>query len=449
MPRDDCLSVTYNATLPRLYTDPSPRFSLSHILPPPLSPMELTTSPAPASVAAVSSISLLLFLLLLASPGAEAHNITHILAKHPELSTFNHYLTLTHLASEINRRLTITVLAVDNAAMSELIAKHLSIGTIKNVLSLHVLVDYFGTKKLHQLSQRSTSTSTLFQASGAAPGTAGFVNITDLKGGKVGFGVTEVHNVEATFVKSIIERPYNISVLQISQVLTSPEVEAPTGAPSDLNLTEILTKQGCKAFADLITSSGAEATYQENIDSGLTVFCPPDSVVNGFMPKYKNLTKAQKTSLILYHGVPIFMFLQGLKSSNGPMNTLATNGASKYHFTVLNDGDDVTLKTKVVTAKVTGTVVERDPPIVFKVDKFLQPKELFKATEAAPAPKTGKRKKSNDRDVSDDDDDADSPDREPLDDTADDRDAAAGLVAGGRLVAGSLLLSLFLSMAIL
>ncbi|PKI76860.1 fasciclin-like arabinogalactan protein 2 [Punica granatum] len=409
--------------------------------------------PVRSVVAGIAAV-LMALVLLGSSPQADAHNITRILAKHPEYSTFNHYLTLTHLAVEINRRLTITVLAVDNSAMSDLLAKHLSLGTIKNVLSLHILVDYFGAKKLHQLTDRTTSTSTLFQASGAAPGTAGYVNITDLKGGKVAFGSTETGDLNAMFVKSVDERPYNISVLQISQVLTSPEAEAPTAAPSDLNLTAILTKQGCKAFADLITSSGAGHTFQENIDGGLTVFCPPDSVVNAFMPKYKNLTAAQKASLILYHGVPVYQSLQGMKSSNGVMNTLATDGANKYDFTIQNDGEEVTLKTKVTTATITGTVIDQDPLIVFKVDKVLQPRELFKASEAeeaeAPAPKATKKKKksTDDSDAEADSPDAYSPDGEPSDLTEEDKDGAAGLVAGGRLLAG-VVLSLCLSVAML
>jgi hypothetical protein len=114
-------------------------------------------------------IALPLFLLFLCSTGSHAHNITTILAKNPEFSTFNHYLTLTHLASEINRRLTITVLAVDNAAMSSLLSKHLSLYTIKNVLSLHILVDYFGSKKLHQITNGTALTATMYQATGAAP----------------------------------------------------------------------------------------------------------------------------------------------------------------------------------------------------------------------------------------------------------------------------------------
>lgn len=126
----------------------------------------------------------LLLLLLSLSPNniANGHNITRILAQHPEFSTFNHYLTVTHLAGEINRRQTITVLAVDNAGMSSILSKHLSIYTLKNVLSLHVLVDYFGTRKLHQITDGTTLVSSMFQATGAASGTSGYVNITDFKG---------------------------------------------------------------------------------------------------------------------------------------------------------------------------------------------------------------------------------------------------------------------------
>ena len=159
-------------------------------------------------------------LLLFLFPSSNAHNITQILAQHPEFLTFNHYLTITHLATEINRRLTITVLAVDNAAMSPLLSKHLSVYTIKNVLSsLHVLVDYFGSKKLHQSTNGSALTSSMFQATGSALGSSGYVNVTDLKGGKVGFGAEDNNgNLDAVYVKSVKEIPYNISVLQISQV---------------------------------------------------------------------------------------------------------------------------------------------------------------------------------------------------------------------------------------
>ncbi|KAL8239350.1 hypothetical protein R6Q59_015917 [Mikania micrantha] len=386
------------------------------------------------STATVISLSILFLLSL--STTVHGHNITRILAKHPNFSTFNHYLTITRLANEINRRQTITVCAVDNAAMSSLIAKGLSLQTMKNVLSLHVFADYFGSKKLHQVTKGSTSTATMYQATGEAPGTAGYVHITDAKGGKVRFTPEDnPSQTDTVYVKSILEMPYNISVIQISAVLQSPEAEAPTAAP-DLNLTSLLQRDGCQSFYDLLTSSGAIGTFLSSVDGGVTVFCPGDDAVAAFAPKYKNLTAPEKTSLLLYHGVPVYNSMGMLRSSNGLMNTLATEGAKKkYDFTVQNAGNDVTLKTKVVTATIIGTVTDDEPIAIYTIDKVLMPREIFKgvveADEPAPAPKAAKKKKAVAKKKGNTtEDDAEAPGPDSSDDYSDD-DAADQTASGG------------------
>ncbi|XP_076886293.1 fasciclin-like arabinogalactan protein 2 [Bidens hawaiensis] len=378
----------------------------------------------------------LLFLLTITL--SNAHNITHILQKDPNLSTFNHYLTLTHLAGEINRRQTITVCAVDNAAMSTLIAKGLSLDTIKNVLSLHVFADYYGAKKLHQITKGSTSTATMYQATGEAPGTTGYVHITDAKGGKVQFTPEDnPSQTDVLFVKSVFELPYNISVIQISHVLNSPEAEAPTSAP-DLNLTSLLQRDGCKAFYNLLSTSGAIGTFLSAADGGVTVFCPSDDAVTAFAPKYKNLTAEGKTSLLLYHGVPTYNSMGMLRSSNGLTNTLATEGANKYDFTVQNDGEDVKLKTKVVTAEITGTVIDDEPVAIYRIDKVLMPRELFKgaveADEPSPSPKKKKSGKNSD--------DAEAPGPDSSDDDGDAADQSAN--SGGKLVSSAVMVVLLI-----
>lgn len=224
------------------------------------------------------------------------------------------------------------------------------------------------------------------------------------------------------------------------QVLTSAEAEAPTAGPSDVNLTSILAKQGCKAFADLLIASGADATFQTNVDGGLTVFCPSDAVISAFAPKYKNLTTPQKLALLLFHGVPVYQSLQMLKTNNGVINTLATDKANKYDFTVQNDGEEVSLETKVVTAKITGTVLDQDPLVIYKVDKVLQPKELFKVvkTTEAPAPKKAPKKAnapSEDDADAPSEDDADAPTEDDSADATADNNGVSGLMNGGRLVA--------------
>ncbi|KAK1424016.1 hypothetical protein QVD17_19327 [Tagetes erecta] len=394
----------------------------------------------------LSAYTLILLIITLSTTTTNAHNITQILQKTPEFSTFNHYLTLTHLAGEINRRQTITVCAVDNAAMSTLISKHLSLQTIKNVLSLHVFADYYGSKKLHQITKGSTSTATMYQATGEAPGTTGFVNITDGKGGKVHFTPEDnPSQTDVVYVKSILEMPYNISVIQISEILNSPEAEAPTSAP-DLNLTSLLQRDGCKAFYDMLTTSGAIGTFLSSVDGGVTVFCPSDDAVKAFGAKYKNLTAEEKTSLLLYHGVPVYNSMGMLRSSNGLMNTLATEGGkNKYDLTVQNDGEDVKLKTKVVTAAVTGTVVDDEPVAVYRVDKVLMPRELFKgavvADEPAPAPEEGKKKKKTVKKGGD----VEAPGPDASSDDYSDGDAADQKAnSGGKIVSSAVMVVLFL-----
>ncbi|CAO2833676.1 unnamed protein product [Amaranthus hypochondriacus] len=399
--------------------------------------------------------TLLLFgalLLFLSFTPTNAHNITKILAKFPEFSTFNHYLTLTHLAPDINNRETITVLAPDNAAMNVLLDKHLPISALKNVLALHVLLDYFGAKKLHQITDGTALAATMYQATGSAPGTTGFVNITDLKGGKVGFAATKDADesgnlpLDATFVKSVKEIPYNISVIQISHVLSNPEAEAPAPAPEVQNITDVMSAHGCKAFADTLTQyPDALSTYTNSLEGGLTVFCPTDDAFKGFQPKFKNLTKDEKNSLLLYHAVPIYYSMSMLKSSNGLMNTLATDGRKKFDFEVQNEGRSVTLKTKIVVATITGTLLDEDPVAIYTVDKVLKPKEIFKKSEISPAPapapeaeapKSSKKKKHHSPPAPPSDDSSDSPADAPADGPSEDDAADEEKSDGGERMQG-------------
>ena len=172
------------------------------------------------------------------------------------------------------------------------------------------------------------------------------------------------------------------------------------------------------------------------------MFCPLDDPFKAFLPKYKNLTASRKASFLEFFGVPVYQSLSMLKSNNGIMNTLATDGASKFDFTVQNEGEEVTLKTKVNTVKITGTLLDEDPVAIYTIDKVLMPRELFKAAptpapapvEAADAPKGSKSKsKSKSAPTPESDSPADSPDDDPADQTADDN--AAMSFGGGRFAA--------------
>ncbi|XP_075522998.1 fasciclin-like arabinogalactan protein 1 [Primulina tabacum] len=395
----------------------------------------------------VSAASAVLFLaVLLLSPTTDAFNVTLMLDKHPEFSTFNHYLSVTQLAPEINRRRTITVCAVDNPGMADLLAKHLTLGGIKNVLSYHVLLDYFDAKKLHQITDGSALAATMYQATGFATGSSGFINITDLGRGKVGFSPEDNGgNISATFVKSVEAQPYDISIIQISNLLPSSEAEAPAPAPSVVNITKLMSAHGCKVFADTLSSNPAETTFEDNINSGLTIFCPGDEAMKAFLPKYKNLTAADQQSLLEYHGMPIYDSLPGLRSSNGLTSTLATVG-NTFFFTVQNDGTDVTIKTKLVTATIVNTLVDNPPLAIFEVNKVLVPPELSKLGGLAPAPAPGsaadspKSSKSKHKYPPAPPGPSDSPADAPDGDVADQNSNGAEVVGiGGGILAASIL----------
>ncbi|GLJ23473.1 hypothetical protein SUGI_0444690 [Cryptomeria japonica] len=293
----------------------------------------------------------------------------------------------TKLADEINSRKTITVLALNNAAMASLTSLPLS--EIKRTLSLHVVLDFFNPTKLHDISNGTTLTTTLYQTTGNAPGNSGFVNITDLSGGKVGFGTAaKGTKLDATYVKSVAEEGYNISVLEISQPITTSVAEAPAPSPSQANITALLVKGGCKIFAGMLASTGAMKTFEDNAEGGLTVFAPSDAAFTpAVMKMLKNLTADDQVSLLLYHGLPTYSPLGTLKTTNGHLNTLATGGGAKYALTVTTAGDTVTLSTGVDKGIVASTIIDNQPIVVFTVNKVLLPTDLFSPAPApAPAP---------------------------------------------------------------
>lgn len=102
-------------------------------------------------------------LAVCAATAVEGFDILEILGKHDEFSKFCKLLNETHLAGDINRDRTITVLAVANGDLGDLTSGHYSIGTIRHILELHVVADYYDDKKLKQLSHAATAASTLFQ----------------------------------------------------------------------------------------------------------------------------------------------------------------------------------------------------------------------------------------------------------------------------------------------
>jgi hypothetical protein len=151
-------------------------------------------------------------------------------------------------------------------------------------------------------------------------------------------------------------------------------------------------------------SPDALSAFQSAVGGGVTAFCPTDDAVRGFMPSYRNLTADGKASMLLFHAVPVYYMLRGLKSSNGPMNTLATDGAaSNYNLTVQNAGDQIMLWTPASDdpVRVRSTVYDRDPVAIYAVDAVLEPVELFDpAVRRGAGPRPGPRRRARGRGIS-------------------------------------------------
>ncbi|KAG6432379.1 hypothetical protein SASPL_103955 [Salvia splendens] len=331
--------------------------------------------------------SLALALIALLSAAISATNITEILSGYPEYSEFNDLLTKTKLADEINSREPVTVCALPNGALSSVTSKH-PLSVVKNVLALHVLLDYFDGPKLHKISEGSVLSTTLYQTTGNAAGQLGFVNITDVKGGKVAFGSGLPGSpLDSTFTKSVKQFPYNLSVIEISQAI-APAAVLSAAAPSDLNITALLEKAGCKTFASLIVSTGVVKVYASAAGKGLTVFAPNDEAFKAAdAPDLTKLTNAEVVSLLQYHALAAYSPVGTLKQTKGRISTLATNGAGKYDLGVKTAGDSVSLVTGVDDSRIASTVIDSTPLCIFTVDSLLLPVELFgKAPSPAPGP---------------------------------------------------------------
>ncbi|KAL0553261.1 hypothetical protein IC582_007150 [Cucumis melo] len=172
---------------------------------------------------AISAALLFNFLLFSA---ASAFNITKLLSQFPDFTNFNDLLTQTKLADDINNRKTITILAVDNGAISGISGKPLDV--VKRILSVHVILDYYDVQKLGKLSSDNTTVlTTLYQTSGAATNQQGFLKVTLINEGEVAFeSAVKGATADSKLVKSVASQPYNISVLQITSPIQVPGIDA-------------------------------------------------------------------------------------------------------------------------------------------------------------------------------------------------------------------------------
>ncbi|CAH8342851.1 unnamed protein product [Eruca vesicaria subsp. sativa] len=176
-----------------------------------------------------SSSLLCLTILLGVSSIVSAVNITRALEKYPEFSTMVELFGKTELAPIINKRQTITVLALSNDAIGSISGRPEE--ELKNVLMNHVVLDYFDELKLKALKDRSTLLTTLYQSTGLGQQQNGFLNCTKTNG-KIYFGSgVKGAPLTAEYITTVFRNPYNLSVIQISMPIVAPGLGSPVKVP--------------------------------------------------------------------------------------------------------------------------------------------------------------------------------------------------------------------------
>ncbi|CAN8314957.1 unnamed protein product [Cochlearia groenlandica] len=176
-----------------------------------------------------SSSLLCLAVLLGVSSIVSAVNITRALEKYPEFSTMVELLAKTELTPIINKRQTITVLALNNDAIGSISGRPEE--ELKNILMNHVVLDYFDGLKLSAIKEKSTLLTTLYQASGLGQQQNGFLNCSK-SNGKIYFG-SGVRGAPQTaeYITTVFRNPYNLSVIQISMPIVAPGLGSPVKVP--------------------------------------------------------------------------------------------------------------------------------------------------------------------------------------------------------------------------
>ncbi|KAK8514194.1 hypothetical protein V6N13_063099 [Hibiscus sabdariffa] len=186
----------------------------------------------PVSSPAVALSFSLLFLLLAAAAATPNLDIGMALSDYSDFSDFSSMLNETGVADQINNKATVTVLAVSNGNLGAL--SGLSSQDKKMVMSVHVVLDYYDETKFNKShSKHAKILTTLYQETGRARNQVGFLNMTNTGKSPVVFASAAPNShIEAQLVKVVTTKPYDLSVLQISNLLNVASISpAPYVAP--------------------------------------------------------------------------------------------------------------------------------------------------------------------------------------------------------------------------
>ncbi|CAF2279298.1 fasciclin-like arabinogalactan protein 3 [Brassica napus] len=176
-----------------------------------------------------SSSLLSLTILLGVSSIVSAVNITRALDKYPEFSTMTELFAKTKLTPIINKRQTITLLALSNDAIGSISGRPED--ELKNILMNHVVLDFYDGLKLKAIKDKSTMLTTLYQSTGLGQQQNGFLKCSKTNG-KIYFGsAVKGAPQTAEYITTVFRNPFNLSIVQISMPIVAPGLGDPVEVP--------------------------------------------------------------------------------------------------------------------------------------------------------------------------------------------------------------------------
>ncbi|RYR05636.1 hypothetical protein Ahy_B06g085474 isoform A [Arachis hypogaea] len=198
-----------------------------------------------------------LALLILFFSASHAFDIAQMLSQYPEFSSFKKLLTDTKIVDQINSRKSVTVMVMDNAAMSAVAGK--SPDTIKAILMTHVILDYYDERKLMLAQGSNVLLTTLYQTTGLAVNNQGFIKVALVGEGEIAFGCAAPGSpLDVKLVQTVTTQPYDISILQVTKPIIWLGQDAAKPVPSQGAATSPIPAQGGGASSSAVKPASSQ-----------------------------------------------------------------------------------------------------------------------------------------------------------------------------------------------
>nr|AUS89402.1 fasciclin-like arabinogalactan family protein [Sesuvium portulacastrum] len=332
-----------------------------------------------------------MFILFLSFPiPSHQLNVTEILSHYPDLSDFVSLLTTTGIYADLNRRNSLTILAVPNSYLrSSPSFPSTSPSTLADVIRYHVLLQYLSFPDLRRTPPSGSIITTLFQTTGRAPDILGSLNVTfNPTNGVVSFHPPNNNSVSANVITLLKTVPYNLSIFTVDSLLApfgfdlmASETRPP---PPGLNITRALIDgHDFNVAASMLMGSGVVEEFEaDEGGAGITLFVPTDQAYANLPPtvQLQSLPADKKALVLKFHVLHSYYPLGSLESIVNPVQpTLATedNGAGSFTLNISRVNGSVAINTGIVQAVVTQTVFDQNPVSIFGVSSVLLPREMF------------------------------------------------------------------------